>query len=107
MRTAVARRRRRRAPIGRMIYIGFCVLFVFVPLYWVLITSIKPSDDYLAVPPVWFPENPTIVHYTAALFAYRGLHGLINSLIISVEYDPATHISPRTSSVSGIMPISS
>jgi multiple sugar transport system permease protein len=77
-------RRRRRAPIGPMLYIGLFLLFVFVPLYWVLITSIKPSDDYLAVPPVWFPENPTIVHYTAALFAYRGLHGLINSLIISV-----------------------
>jgi multiple sugar transport system permease protein len=77
-------RRRRRAPIGRMLYIGLFVLFVFVPLYWVLITSIKPSDDYLAVPPVWFPENPTIVHYTAALFAYRGLHGMINSLIISI-----------------------
>lgn len=77
-------RRRRRAPIGRMLYIGLFLLFVFVPLYWVLITSIKPSDDYLAVPPVWFPENPTIVHYTAALFAYRGLHGLINSVIISV-----------------------
>jgi multiple sugar transport system permease protein len=77
-------RRRRRAPIGRMLYIGFFLLFVFVPLYWVLITSIKPSDDYLAVPPVWFPENPTIVHYTAALFAYRGLHGMINSLIISI-----------------------
>jgi multiple sugar transport system permease protein len=75
---------RRRRSIGPMLYIGFFVLFVLVPLYWVLITSIKPSDDYLAVPPVWFPENPTIVHYTAALFAYRGLHGLINSLIISV-----------------------
>jgi multiple sugar transport system permease protein len=75
---------RRRGTIGPMLYIGFFVLFVLVPLYWVLITSIKPSDDYLAVPPVWFPENPTIVHYTAALFAYRGLHGLANSLIISV-----------------------
>jgi multiple sugar transport system permease protein len=79
-----AARRRRRAPVGRMLYIGLFVTFVLVPLYWVLITSIKPSDDYLAVPPVWFPENPTLVHYTAALFAYRGLHGLINSLVISV-----------------------
>ena len=46
-----------------------------VPLYWMFITSIKPSDDYLAVPPVWFPDEPTLVHYTAALFAYRGLQG--------------------------------
>jgi multiple sugar transport system permease protein len=84
MARASPRRRRRRAPVGRMLYIGLFVLFVFVPLYWVLITSIKPSDDYLAVPPVWFPAHPTIVHYTAALFAYRGLHGMINSLIISI-----------------------
>ena len=53
------------------------------------ITSIKPSDDYLAVPPVWFPAQPTLVHYTAALFAYRGLDGLINSLIISLVGDGA------------------
>ena len=49
------------------------MIFVLAPLYWVFVTSIKPSDDYLAVPPVWFPSEPTIVHYTAALFAYRGL----------------------------------
>ena len=61
------------------------LLFVLAPLYWMFITSIKPSDDYLAVPPVWFPAEPTIVHYTAALFAYRGLDGLINSLIISIS----------------------
>ena len=55
-------------------------------------TSIKPSDDYLAVPPVWFPAEPTLVHYTAALFAYRGLQGLVNSLIISLA---ATVLSAR------------
>jgi len=33
---------------------------------------------------VWFPDKPTIVHYTAALFAYRGLTGLINSIVISI-----------------------
>jgi multiple sugar transport system permease protein len=59
------------------------VLFVLAPLYWVAITSIKPADDYLAVPPVWFPAHPTIVHYTAALFAYRGLTGLLNSLTVA------------------------
>lgn len=79
------RRRGRRPPVVRTLLLTFFVLFVIVPLYWVFVTSIKPSDDYLAVPPVWFPEKPTIVHYTAALFAYRGLQGLINSVIISVS----------------------
>ena len=71
------------AGIGRALLIGSFVVFVLVPLYWVFVTSIKPSQDYLAVPPVWFPSEPTLGHYTAALFAYRGLGGLLNSLIVS------------------------
>jgi multiple sugar transport system permease protein len=73
-----------RANVARALLLGGFLLFTFVPLYWMLITSIKPSDDYLAVPPVWFPSQPTLVHYYAALFAYRGFAGLINSLIISL-----------------------
>jgi multiple sugar transport system permease protein len=79
------RRRARRRPILRFLFLGLVTAFVLVPLYWSFVTSIKPSDDYLAVPPVWFPEEPTIVHYTAALFAYRGFQGLINSLIVSIS----------------------
>ena len=77
-------RRRKRPPLGRIIFLGLWLIFLLAPLYWMFITSIKPSDDYLAVPPVWFPDEPTIVHYTAALFAYRGFDGLINSLIVSI-----------------------
>ncbi len=72
-----------RANLARFLVIGLFVVFVLVPLYWVVITSIKPSSDYLTVPPVWFPAQPTIIHYTAALFSYRGLQGLINSLIVA------------------------
>jgi len=79
----VARPLRFRLPIGRVLFLGLWLLFLFGPLYWMFITSIKPSSDYLAVPPVWFPSEPTIVHYTAALFVYRGLDGLINSVVIS------------------------
>jgi ABC-type glycerol-3-phosphate transport system permease component len=72
-----------RASLARTLTIGLFIVFVLVPLYWVVITSIKPSSDYLTTPPVWFPAKPTIVHYTAALFSYRGLQGLINSLIVA------------------------
>jgi multiple sugar transport system permease protein len=75
--------RRLRDVAARLLIVGPFVVFVLVPLYWVIITSIKPSKDYLTVPPVWFPAEPTLVHYSAALFSYRGLQGLINSLIIS------------------------
>jgi multiple sugar transport system permease protein len=84
---AVARRRRplRAATVARIAFVGFWLLFLLIPLYWMFITSIKPSNDYLAVPPIWFPDEPTLLHYTAALYAYRGLDGLINSLIISTS----------------------
>jgi multiple sugar transport system permease protein len=82
---ATRRRRGRRPPIVRTVFLTFFVIFVLAPLYWVFVTSIKPSDDYLAIPPVWFPDQPTVVHYTAALFAYRGLQGLINSIVISAS----------------------
>lgn len=78
------RPRRRSIPIARILLLGFFLLFVLFPLYWMLNTSIKPSDDYLAVPPVWWPDQPTLVHYQAALFTYRGFEGLINSIIVSV-----------------------
>ena len=76
-------RRNLRAVAARFLVIGLFVIFVLAPLYWVVITSIKPSSDYLTVPPVWFPAQPTIVHYSAALFSYRGLQGLLNSLIVA------------------------
>jgi multiple sugar transport system permease protein len=84
---AVARGRRppRAATVARIAFVGFWLLFLLIPLYWMFITSIKPSNDYLAVPPIWFPDEPTLLHYTAALYAYRGLDGLINSLIISTS----------------------
>jgi len=71
-----------RAAATRMVTIGVFLLFILVPLYWVVVTSIKPTSDYLTTPPVWLPAKPTLVHYTAALFSYRGLQGLINSLVI-------------------------
>jgi multiple sugar transport system permease protein len=85
---AVARTRRGpelRLGFGvlRFLYIGLFLVFVLAPLYWVAVTSIKPVNDYLTTPPVWFPAEPTVVHYTAALFAYRGLTGLINSAVVA------------------------
>jgi multiple sugar transport system permease protein len=78
-------RPRRRIAFGRIILLTFFLVFVLVPIYWMFNTSIKPSSDYLAIPPVWFPAEPTLVHYEAALFTYRGFQGLVNSLIISLS----------------------
>ena len=79
----VRRGPRLRVPVARILLLGFFLVFVLIPLYWMLNTSLKPSSDYLAIPPVWWPDEPTLIHYEAALFQYRGLEGLINSIIVS------------------------
>jgi multiple sugar transport system permease protein len=61
------------------VYLGFLLL----PLYWAAVTSIKPQEDLLVEPPVWWPENPTDIHYTTALNAFNGWKGLENSLVIA------------------------
>lgn len=86
----------RRFGIGRSVLLAGFLLFILFPLYWVVVTSIKPSSDYLAMPPVWFPSHPTIVHYISALFAYRGLEGLLNSVIVAVATTLASVILGTT-----------
>ena len=76
-------RRFRPGAIARFVFIGLFILFLVAPFYWVAVTSIKPSDDMLNSPPVWFPTHPTGIHYSTALNHMRGWLGLKNSLIIS------------------------
>jgi multiple sugar transport system permease protein len=63
-----------------LLYLGFLLL----PLYWAAVTSIKPQEDLLADPPVWWPSDPTHLHYTTALDSFNGWKGLKNSLIIAM-----------------------
>ena len=80
---AVAGSRLRLGSVLRVAYIVLFLAFLLLPLYWVAVTSIKPVEDYQTIPPVWFPDSPTSIHYTAALEDLRGWLGLKNSAIIA------------------------
>ena len=58
--------------IARVLFILFYLGFLLLPLYWVAVTSIKPQEDLLTEPPIWWPNNPTGLHYTTALNAFNG-----------------------------------
>lgn len=95
--TAALRRRRRErgtssvvrgsgfrpGAILRWAVIVLFTTFLLAPLYWVVVTSIKPTDDYLQTPPVWFPKHPTSIHYSTALNEMRGWKGIENSLVVA------------------------
>ena len=38
-------------------------LIVAFPLYWMVSTSFKPSDQWFSWPPVYFPSPPTLDNY--------------------------------------------
>jgi multiple sugar transport system permease protein len=76
----------RRLRVGaflRFLLIGLFSLFLLGPMYWVVVTAIKPTSDYLQTPPVWFPAHPTSIHFATALNQMRGWQGIENSLIVA------------------------
>jgi multiple sugar transport system permease protein len=58
------------------------LMLLFLPLYWLLITSIKPNQAAFDLPPEFFPSNPTLGSYVSQLLDRSGfLTYFFNSLI--------------------------
>jgi multiple sugar transport system permease protein len=61
-----------------LVVLTFCLF----PILWVIGTSVKLPGEYLRNPPVWIPQNPTLVHF-ASVMSQKGNLALKNSVIIS------------------------
>jgi multiple sugar transport system permease protein len=60
------------------------VLLAVFPLYWLLVTSIKPGTQVATNPPILLPTEPTLQNY-ADVFANEDVgHFGLNSLIVSL-----------------------
>jgi len=57
------RQKRRAAALGRYAILTLWALIVVFPLYWILSTSFKPSDQWFSWPPVYVPSPPTLDNY--------------------------------------------
>lgn len=42
-------------------------LLFLIPLWWLFISSLKPIDQILTIPPIWWPQPPQWGNYSAAL----------------------------------------
>ena len=59
-------------------------LFVFLaPVLWMLITAVKPAEEWLTSPPVFIPSELHWQNFADALFKWGGLKGLGDSLIVA------------------------
>ena len=56
--------RRRAASTGRYAVLTVWALIVVFPLYWIVSTSFKPSDQWFSWPPVYFPSPATLDNYS-------------------------------------------
>jgi ABC-type glycerol-3-phosphate transport system permease component len=57
--------------------------FFMIPLYWLLITSLKYGRDAFTLPPQWLFFTPTLHNYVDALTNAKTLMFIKNSLIIT------------------------
>ena len=92
--------RLRPGGVLRFAYIALFMLFLLAPFYWVLVASIKPQEDLIHSPPVWFPAHPTSISYSTALNHMRGWLGLENSLIIAFSVTAASVLIGTTAGYS-------
>ena len=56
--------RRRAASAGRYAVLTVWALIVVFPLYWIVSTSFKPSDQWFSWPPVYLPSPATLDNYS-------------------------------------------
>ena len=58
-------------------------LFLFFPLYWLIISSVKSNAELYSIVPTPFPLAPTLTHFITALTTGKLPMYLVNSLIAS------------------------
>lgn len=83
----VAHPRRRLAiglPVAIVGVVAALVFFLF-PVYWMLLTSVKPPSEWLTSPPVFVPSHLYFHNYTDALLNNGGLRGLRDSAIVAAS----------------------
>lgn len=64
---------------------GLIGLFLFFPVYWLVVSSLKPDAELYSLTPTFFPQSLTLTHFRTALFEGDLPLHLSNSLIVSLS----------------------
>ena len=82
--------RRRRDAEGLALTLALLALAVLwlLPIVWVVVTSLKPTENIVRLPPEWIPWPATTEHYREVLFSSsrtaRIGRAFLNSLVIAL-----------------------
>ena len=72
-----------QAGIVSYLILIFFSLLVLYPLLWMVLTSLKTLEETFLVPPVWFPENPSLQAYSDIFVKYPLADYFRNSVIVT------------------------
>lgn len=61
------------------------VLIVIFPLIWMILTSVKPQDELIRIPPTLLPQNVTFEHYQELLEDTPFLKYFWHSVVLSTS----------------------
>jgi len=86
---------RRRPPARALVHLALIAtsLVLVFPLLWMLSTSLKPIDEVMITPPVWFPGHAQWHNYAAAVGAIPFWSYTWNSVVASTLAAVATTLS--------------
>jgi multiple sugar transport system permease protein len=84
--TMPKRSRARETLIRWLAYAAILIALIVTlfPIYWIAANSFKYDIDIFAVPPEWFPKNPTLKHYVETFIERPFLRYTFNSLVVAV-----------------------
>lgn len=70
-------------------YLALLLITTFVPLAWMVSSSIKPVQDLFVIPPQWIPHHPTLGTMSSVIFGDNGNPSLFpqyfrNSVVVTL-----------------------
>ncbi len=68
--------------ITMLVLLALAIFFIF-PFYWIVTGAFKLQNVAVALPPEWFPQEPTLDNWVS-LFKNPAMHWFMNSIIISL-----------------------
>ena len=64
------------------IFLILASLFTLLPLFWMLVSSVKPNQELLQFPPTIFPETITLENFIELFTRMNFMRYLLNTLIV-------------------------
>ena len=78
------RGRRRRGALIAYVFLALVCLYNIVPFVWMVFTSLKTDKEAYAIPPTFWPQEPTSEAYVQVLLWTNFPRYFLNSTIISL-----------------------